>query len=161
MAGIPMRVGDEAPLFKALTQDGSPFSLADYRGKQAVVLYFYPKDNTAVCTAEACAFRDAYEDFVAGGAVVVGVSGDSQESHKEFASRQRLPFILIADPSGTLRNLYGVPKTLWIFPGRVTYVIDKQGIVRHIFHGALASKKHVDKALGIVRLLAGAESPNP
>lgn len=155
MTSIPIRVGDEAPVFQGLTQEGKPFSLAEQRGKSAVVLYFYPKDNTAVCTAEACAFRDAYEDFVAAGAVVVGVSSDTQESHQEFAARQRLPFVLIADPGGALRNLYGVPKTLWFLPGRVTYVIDKQGIVRHIFNAALASQKHVDEALRIVRQLAG------
>jgi thioredoxin-dependent peroxiredoxin len=153
MASIPVRVGDEAPTFRALTQTGAPFAIEDYRGKQAVVLYFYPKNNTSVCTAEACAFRDAYEDFVALGAAVVGVSSDSQSSHKEFAQTQRLPFILLADPEGTLRKLYGVPKTLWILPGRVTYVIDRQGIVRHIFNAALASKKHVDEALRIVREL--------
>ncbi len=156
MSSIPVRIGAEAPTFKALTQTGAPFSLADYRGKQAVVLYFYPKDNTAVCTAEACAFRDAYEDFLAAGAVVVGVSSDSQESHQAFASQQRLPFILLADPGNTLRTLYGVPKTLFILPGRVTYVIDRQGIVRHIFNAALASKKHVDEALKIVKELAAA-----
>jgi thioredoxin-dependent peroxiredoxin len=153
MLSIPIRVGDEAPAIVALTQQGKPFSLADYRGKQAVVLYFYPKNNTAVCTAEACAFRDAYEDFVALSAAVVGVSSDSQSSHKEFALTQRLPFILLADPEGTLRYAYGVPNSLWIFPGRVTYVIDRQGIVRHIFNAALASKKHVDEALRIVREL--------
>lgn len=154
MSSVPVRVGDEAPTFDALTQTGAPFSLADYRGKQAVVLFFYPKNNTAICTAEACAFRDAYEDFVAAGAVVVGVSGDSQHSHQEFAQQQRLPFILLADPGNTLRLLYGVPKTLFVFPGRVTYVIDRQGIVRHIFNAALASKKHVDEALRMVRELA-------
>lgn len=157
-----VRIGDEAPTFKALTQTGAPFSLDDYRGKQAVVLYFYPKDNTAVCTAEACAFRDAYEDFIAAGAVVVGVSSDSQESHQAFARQQRLPFILLADPENTLRGLYGVPKTLFILPGRVTYVIDRQGIVRYIFNAALASKKHVDEALRIVRQLTteAADAPD-
>jgi len=160
MLNVPVRVGDQAPQFSALTQTGATFSLEDYRGKQAVVLYFYPKNNTSVCTAEACAFRDAYEDFLALGAVVVGVSGDSVDSHKAFASSQRLPFILLADPGGTLRNLYGVPKTLWILPGRVTYVIDRQGIVRHIFNAALASKKHVDEGLRIVRQLAKDSTPS-
>lgn len=153
MLNVPVRVGDVAPEFGGLTQTGAPFSLKDCRGKNAVVLFFYPKNNTPVCTAEACAFRDAYEDFVAAGAVVVGVSSDSQSSHKEFAKEQRLPFILLADPGNTLRNLYGVPKTLFVFPGRVTYVIDRQGIIRHIFNAALASKKHVEEALKIVRQL--------
>lgn len=158
MLSVPIRVGDVAPEVCGLTQKGEPFSLKDYRNKKAVVLFFYPKNNTAVCTAEACAFRDAFEDFVAAGAVVVGVSSDSQHSHKEFAQQQRLPFILLADPENTLRYLYGVPKTLFILPGRVTYVIDRQGIVRHIFNAQLASQKHVDEALRIVKNLA-ASSP--
>jgi peroxiredoxin Q/BCP len=150
------RVGDPAPPFQATTQNGEPFDLAEFRGKKIVVLYFYPKNNTAVCTAEACAFRDAYEDFLAAGAAVVGVSSDSQQSHHDFASKQRLPFILLADPENKIRKLFGVPKTLFILPGRVTYVIDREGIVRHIFNAALASKKHVDEALKIVRELEGA-----
>ena len=79
-------------------------SLSNYLGKQAVVLYFYPKDNTSVCTTQACAFRDAYEDFVKAGAVVIGVSSDSEESHRGFADRQRLPFLLISDADGSLRK---------------------------------------------------------
>jgi peroxiredoxin Q/BCP len=90
-------VGDRAPEFTLLSQTGAQVSLAQYQGKQAVVLFFYPKDGTAVCTKEACSFRDAYEDFVQAGAVVIGVSSDAVESHQAFASGQRLPFVLLSD----------------------------------------------------------------
>ena len=152
MASI--QVGDCAPDFTAQSQTGQPISLADYRGKSAVVLFFYPKDGTAVCTKEACSFRDSYEEFVQAGAVVVGVSSDSEESHQAFASGHRLPFVLLSDSEGSLRKAFGVPKTLGIMPGRVTYVIDKQGIVRHMFNSQFAADRHVAEALDVVRQLA-------
>src|SRR5215207_8950898 len=115
-----VQVGDRAPAITGTTQTGETIALADYLGKQAVVLYFYPMDNTAVCTAQACAFRDAYEDFVAAGAVVIGVSSDSQASHQQFAEGKKLPFLLISDEDGSRRKAFGVPQTLGILPGRVT-----------------------------------------
>src|SRR5689334_2839183 len=127
-----IKPGDQAPDFTSTAHTGQTVSLADYRGRQAVVLYFYPKDGTSGCTQQACAFRDAYEDFVKAGAAVIGVSGDSLERHEAFAQSQRLPFLLVSDTDGTLRKLYGVPKTLGLLPGRVTYVIDQAGIVRHV-----------------------------
>jgi thioredoxin-dependent peroxiredoxin len=152
MAAI--KVGDRVPDFTLPAQTGSQVSLADYRGQRVVVLYFYPKDETSVCTKEACSFRDAYEDFVQAGAVVLGVSSDSVESHQAFASGHRLPFVLLADADGSLRKAFGVPKTLGILPGRVTYVIDREGIVRHVFSSQLAADRHVAEALAIVRQLA-------
>ena len=152
MASI--QVGECAPDFTAQSQNGQPISLADYRGTSAVVLFFYPKDGTAVCTKEACSFRDAYEDFVQAGAVVIGVSSDSEESHQAFASGHRLPFVLLSDTEGSLRKAFGVPKTLGIMPGRVTYVIDKEGIVRHMFRSQFAADRHVAEALAVVRQLA-------
>jgi peroxiredoxin Q/BCP len=150
----PVQVGDPAPAFTGATQTGETISLADYLGKRIVVLYFYPKDNTAVCTAQACAFRDAYEDFTTAGAVVIGVSSDSTASHQQFAEGKKLPFLLLSDTDGTLRKAYGVPKTLGLFPGRVTYVIDQQGIVRLVFNSQLFGGKHVTQALAMVRQLA-------
>ncbi len=97
------------------------------------MLYFYPMDGTPVCTKEACGFRDAFEEFTKLGAVVIGVSADSPERHRAFAASRALPFLLLSDQEGSLRKAYQVPKTLGILPGRVTYVIDKQGIVRHVF----------------------------
>jgi thioredoxin-dependent peroxiredoxin len=120
------------------------------------VLFFYPKDNSLVCTREACAFRDAYEDFVAAGATVIGVSGDSAESHEQFASTNRLPFLLATDLDGALRRAFGVPKTLGLIPGRVTYVIDRQGVIRHVFNGQFAADRHVREALDAVRALSSA-----
>jgi peroxiredoxin Q/BCP len=156
MAGI--QVGDHAPDVAFATHTGEQASLADYRGRQAVVLFFYPRDGTPVCTKEACSFRDAYEDFVALGAAVIGVSADSADRHQAFASSQRLPFPLVSDKDGTLRRAFGVPKTMGLLPGRVTYVIDKQGIVRHVFSSQFAADRHVEEALEIVRGLEGSQS---
>lgn len=148
-----VQVGDHAPAFSLPTQSGATVSLADFLGK-TVVLYFYPKDNTAGCTAEACSFRDNYEVFKEAGAEVIGVSSDSETSHQQFASKYRLPFLLLSDKHGTLRKQYGVPATLGILPGRVTYVIDKQGVVRHIFNDMLNAQKHISEALKVVQSIA-------
>ena len=148
-----VQVGDSAPDFALPTQSGALVRLSDFLGKQAVVLYFYPKDNTAGCTAEACAFRDSYEVFKDAGAEVIGVSADSEESHQEFAAQYRLPFLLLSDRDGELRRRYGVPTTFGVMPGRVTYIIDKQGIVRHIFSSQINVQKHVTEALQTLRTL--------
>jgi thioredoxin-dependent peroxiredoxin len=141
-----VQVGDSTPDFTLPDQSGAPISLGEFLGKTAIVLYFYPKDNTAVCTAEACAFRDSYEVFKDAGAEVIGISSDSAESHQQFAAENRLPFILLSDVGGAIRKRYGVPTALGL-PGRVTYIIDRQGTVRHIFFSQFTSKKHVDEAL--------------
>lgn len=148
-------VGDQAPDFTKTTQSGETISLSGFRGDKAVVLYFYPKDETPGCTAEACTFRDNYEDFVQAGAVVVGVSQDSESSHKSFADHHRLPFYLVSDRDKGLQKAYGVPKTLGLLPGRVTFVIDLQGTVRHVFNSQLNAKRHVHEALKVVRAIAG------
>ena len=151
---MSVRAGDIAPDFTLEAHTGQPVSLAEFRNRKVVVLYFYPKDESAVCTKEACSFRDAYEDFVQAGAVVIGVSSDSLESHKAFASGNRLPFVLLADTDGSLRRSYGVQSTLKIVPGRVTYVIDKKGVVRHIFRAQFSAARHVTEAPSMVRRLA-------
>ncbi len=142
-----LRVGDRAPDFSATTHDGKSIGLADYLGKRALVLFFYPKDGTPICTLEACAFRDSYEKFIAAGADVIGISGDTEKSHIAFAQQYRLSFPLISDADGSLRKQFAVPKTLGIFPGRVTYIIDKKGIIRQIFSAQFASSEHVRQAL--------------
>jgi thioredoxin-dependent peroxiredoxin len=152
MASI--QVGDRAPDFTLPSQTGERVSLAGFQGSKAVVLFFYPKDGTAVCTKEVCSFRDAYEDFVQAGAVVIGVSSDSAESHQAFVGVHRLPFVLLADVDDSLRKAFGVPRTLGIMPGRVTYVIDKVGVVRHVFSSQFSAGRHVTEALGVVRQLA-------
>ena len=146
-------VGDPAPDLSMSTHTGEQLSLADYRGKHPVVVFFYPKDGTAVCTKEACSFRDAYEDFTEAGAVVIGISSDSAARHQSFAEKHGLPFLLVSDQEGDARRAFGVPKTMGVFPGRVTYVIDREGIVRHIFSSQFAADRHVQEALDVVRKL--------
>jgi len=147
-------VGAAAPDFTKTTQDGDTISLSQYRAEKTVVLYFYPKDETPGCTAEACTFRDSFEDFVEAGAVVIGVSQDSEQSHKKFAEHHRLPFLLVSDRDKALQKAYGVPKTMGLLPGRVTYVIDREGTVQHVFNSQLNAKKHVREALEVVKRLS-------
>jgi len=147
-------VGDPAPDFTLPSTDGTT-SLAEHRGKW-VVLYFYPADDTPGCTVEACAFRDAYEDFTDAGAVVIGASGQSVESHEAFKAKRNLPFTLVADEDGTLRSAFGVKKSLGVLDGRVTYVIDPQGVVRDVFSSQLRAKQHQARALDVIRAGASA-----
>ncbi len=154
-----LNVGDSAPDFTLPSQTGEPVNLKDLVGRKEIVLYFYPKDNSSGCTAEACAFRDSYEVFKERGAEVVGVSSDSTDSHKGFASKNNLPFILLSDEDGKVRKLYGASSTFGL-PGRVTYIIDRMGIVRHIFSSQLNPKKHIDEALGTLEKIQEAERRN-
>ncbi len=141
-----VRVGDIAPDFKLESQTGEEVSLSEFRGSKNVVLYFYPKDETPGCVREACTFRDSYEVFKEAGAEVIGVSSDSTDSHRKFADHHGLSFLLLSDVKGKLKKEYGVHSTLGLFPGRVTYVIDKEGRVRHIFNSQMHPERHVDEA---------------
>ena len=145
-----LRVGDTAPDFTLLDQRGKPVRLYDLTEKKNVALYFYPKDSTPGCTLEARAFRDAYDVFVAAETEVIGVSSDSVKSHERFAANERLPFLLLSDRDGMVRELYGVERTLGILPGRVTYVIGKGGIVRHVYNSQLRATQHPREALQAV-----------
>jgi peroxiredoxin Q/BCP len=142
-----VKAGDQAPDFSLNTADGQTIRLSDYRGKSEVVLFFYPKDDSPACTAEACSFRDSHEDFLDAGAVVIGVSSDTAVEHQAFAGKHRLPFPLLIDTKGSLRTLYGVPRTLGLIPGRVTYLIDRNGVVRHVYSSQLRPVNHVKEAL--------------
>ena len=146
-------VGDKAPDFTLPSQSGEPVRLQDRIGQRVVVLYFYPKDETRGCTAEACAFRDSHEVFTEAGAEVVGVSSDSVDRHAAFAGRHNLPFTLLSDAGGKVRKAYGVPAALGFIPGRVTYVIDRGGTVRHVFNSMMNIDGHVKDALAVVRQL--------
>jgi len=146
--------GTSAPDFTLPAGGGKTVHLADYRGQKTVVLYFYPKDDTPGCTIESCTFRDAYEDFTAAGAEVIGVSGDSVESHDKFGEKHRLPFILASDPGGATAKAFGVEKGLFgLLPGRVTFVIDRDGVVRDSFSSQLRVKTHVERARDLVKSL--------
>lgn len=146
-----IETGGVAPDFELPDQAGMPVRLSGFRGKRAVVLFFYPKDDTSGCTIEACRFRDEIVRFREAGAEVMGISGDSADSHARFAAKFNLPFTLLSDAGGRVRKLYGVKNTLGIIRGRVTFVIDREGVVRHVFSSLAKAAQHVDEALGALR----------
>ncbi len=148
-----LNVGDRAPRFTACLSTGKSVSLDDYLGKQALVLFFYPKDETAGCTREVCSYRDSYGEIRGLSAALLGVSFDSRESHDRFIARHRLPFPLIADTGRALSRLYGAVRWEgpWPRAKRVTYVIDKEGIIRGVFHHELRIEKHIADVLSVLR----------
>lgn len=148
---MSIRISDKALDFELANQLGIQTKLYDFIGEKNIVLFFYPKDNTPGCTREACAFRDSYEVFQEYGAEVIGISSDSENSHQRFAEKHKLPYTLLSDKGGKVRKLYGVPKTMGFLPGRVTYIIDKKGVVRHIFNSQLNFKGHIEEALKILK----------
>ena len=151
-----LNIGDPVPDFALLNQDGETVRLADYRGKKNIVLYFYPKDETPGCVMEACGFRDSYEDFLATGAEVIGVSADSVDSHKAFQRNRRLPFQLLSDPQNSVRKQYGVSGSLLgLLPGRETFVIGKSGQLLHRFASQLQIDSHISEALEILQSAQG------
>ncbi len=152
-----LKVGDAAPEFVLPSQTGELVNLKEKIGKKEIVLYFYPKDNTPGCTTEARAFRDNYEALEEFGAEVMGVSSDSVESHRGFAAKCDLPFTLLSDAGGKVRELYSVPSTFGLLSGRVTYIIDKKGTVRHVFSSQMNPKRHVDEALNALRSIRDEE----
>ena len=148
---MALTVGDKIPNFTAKDAHGKDFDSQTIVGKQPVVIYFYPKDETRVCTEQACAFRDQYEDFKALGAEVIGISSDSVASHQKFTNRHELPFLLLSDENKKLRKLFGVPNDLFgLIPGRVTYVADREGIILLVFN-SMSGKIHIEGALEILK----------
>ena len=152
---MALAAGDRAPLVALNDQNGEG-RRSDQLGGKALVLFFYPKDDTPGCTAEACAFRDSYADLQALGAEVWGVSGHDQSSHQRFARRHDLPFPLLVDQGNALRKAFGVPNVLGLLPGRVTYVIDGDGVIRHVFNNLLDGPAHRREALDALRALQAA-----
>ena len=149
-----VKVGDPAPNFALFSETGEAVELQNYIREKPIVLFFYPKDNTTICTKEVCHFRDNFGEFKKiKDTEVIGISSDSIDSHKEFSDTYNLPFILLSDPENDVRDEYGVPKTLGLLPGRVTYVIDKEGIIRHIFSSQLNYKAHVEQAISALKSL--------
>jgi len=151
---MSIKIGEKIPYFTLPDQFGKDFNVENVLSQKSLVLYFYPKDETAGCTKQACAFRDHYQDFLDAGAEVIGISSDSEESHGSFANHHRLPFILLSDKGGELRNKFGVPADLLgLIPGRVTYIVDKQGIIKYIFNSQIRIEKHITEALRVLREL--------
>ena len=142
--------GSLAPNFTLPSQSGKMVSLRDFLGKKPVILFFYPKDDTPGCTKEACAFRERHEDFRELNAEVIGISSDPVESHRSFAAKHELPFTLLSDEGGKVRKLYGASSTFGLVPGRVTYVLDEEGVDRYI-SSQLGVEEHVEEALEALR----------
>jgi len=148
----PLKVGDAIPSFSLQDQNGQWFKSEEVIGKQAAVIYFYPKDETPGCTKEACKFRDEFEIFTDLKARVIGISSDNVASHKKFAEKYHLPFTLLADVNKSVRQLFGVPKsTLGLLPGRVTYIINKKGVIIYIFDSQFKAEKHIEKAIEVLK----------
>jgi peroxiredoxin Q/BCP len=145
-----LNVGDVAPNFELNDANNNIVKLSDYRGKKNVVVYFYPKDDTPGCTAQACSFRDNYEDFAGVGAEVIGISSDGAVSHQGFAGKYELPFVLLSDPKGEARKAYDAYDLFGMIPGRVTFVINMEGKVIHKFDSQLSPTKHIKEALNIL-----------
>lgn len=148
-----MNEGDAVPAATFTRADGSKVDMKELVGQGTIVLYFYPKDETAGCTAEACSFRDSYEVFKKAGAEVIGVSSDDAASHEKFKTRHRLPFTLLTDADGSAARAFGVKKSFGLIAGRVTFVIDKAGVIRNRFDSQVRVNKHVEDALAIVKSL--------
>ena len=143
---MSLKVGDQIPEFSLLDQSGISRRSNQLNGK-ALVLFFYPKDDTPGCTAEACGFRDKYDLFKIFGAEVWGVSSDDSISHLNFIEKNKLPFPLLCDTDNSLRKLFGVPKVLGLIDGRVTYIIDTNGEICYVFNDLLNGPAHVTEAL--------------
>ena len=141
----------KAPLFTLSNQDNQPVALSDLLHKGPVVVFFYPKDESTICTKEACAFRDSFSVFQDMGASVVGISGDSVASHRKFADKHGFSFLLLSDADNAVRKAYGVANTLFVLPGRATFVIGQDGHIKLSFSAALAAQHHVDQALQALR----------
>jgi peroxiredoxin Q/BCP len=149
-----MKIGDPCPSFELPDQHGNRINSDQFIGKQKLVIFFYPKDETPGCTKEACSFRDSYEEFLSLDCLVIGISSDSVESHKQFAERHNFQYILLADTNKKVRHAFQVPGSLFgILPGRVTYIVDKEGIIRGIHNSQLNPTSHINEALAIVKSL--------
>jgi peroxiredoxin Q/BCP len=156
---MSLKVGDAAPLFDVTAHDGRRIALSDFAGKRNVVLFFYPKDETSICTKEACGFRDAYEELMGQDTEVIGVSYDSNASHDQFARRHHLPFPLLPDTSRALAKAYGATSLiggLFNTPSRITFLIGKNGAIAGIFRGALSADVHVEGIREAVKKLPAA-----
>jgi peroxiredoxin Q/BCP len=147
-----IKIGSNIPAFTLPDQNGNLFDINSILGKKNLVIYFYPKDDSPGCTAQACSFRDQFEVFTEADAVIIGISSQSVESHKEFALKHRLTFTLLSDEGNKIRKQFGVPTNfLGLLPGRVTYVANKTGKVIFVFNSQTQVTKHVDEALRILK----------
>lgn len=147
---MALKVGEKVPFFESIDQNGNHFDSRTILGIKPVVFYFYPKDNTLGCTAQACEFRDKYEDFRGLGVDVIGISDDDFNSHQNFVKQYNLPFLLLSDSDQKIKNLFGVTKVFFgLLKNRITFVVDKEGIIQMVYDG-LFPKKHISKVLELI-----------
>ena len=154
-----LKAGQNAPEFEAELDDGSTIRLKDYRGEKNVVLYFYPADFSAGCTAQACSFRDSYAAIAGYDAIIAGVSRDSAQSHRDFKAKHHLPYPIITDPEGRLEQLYDVKTSLPLIRPRVTYVIDKAGVIRSALRHDIAIGRHLRDTLDALEAIKAQDTP--
>lgn len=145
-----LNVGENVPDFALVDQNGKEFSVKDFVGKKILVIYFYPKDESSVCTKEACSFRDSFADFTNAGAMVIGINSGNVETHKKFQEHHHLPFTLLSDPGNKVLKLFGV-KNKFVFTGRETFVIDLAGKVAYTFNSFTQGSKHTDEAINFIK----------
>lgn len=150
MAQNTLAVGDKIPEFTLTDQTGKPFESKDEVGKQVLVIYFYPKDESMVCTKEACGFRDAFDEFKKAGAKIVGINDGTVASHKAFADHYKLPFTLLSDPGNKVYKLFGI-KGKMFFTGRQTFIVDLSGKIVYTHEAMLEGKQHADEALKFIK----------
>jgi thioredoxin-dependent peroxiredoxin len=155
-----IEVGSQVPEFVLPDQNGELFNIKDYIGKNSLVIYFYPKDDTPACTKEACYFRDQYEVFSDNGAMIIGISSQSSESHKNFIEKYRLPFTLLSDKEHKAHRMFGVSKNPFLLPSRITFIINKAGKIVFSFDSQVNVISHIDEALRIIKELRMAENEN-
>lgn len=149
-----IQVGDKIPPFTLKDQNGNDFDICSVLGRKKLVIFFYPQDGSLNCTREACYFRDLSDVFEEADSILIGISGQSVESHKEFADKNRLKYTLLSDNKNTVRKLFGVPGAVFgLIPGRVTYVAERSGKVAYIFNSQTETQRHADEALKICLLL--------
>jgi len=148
--GKTLKVGDTIPAFSLRDQNDSLFNIADYIGRKILVIYFYPKDESTVCTKEACSFRDNYKEFDSAGAMVIGINSGSVESHRNFAKNHRLPFTLLSDPDNKVLNMFGVKKKFFI-SGRETFVVDKTGKIVFTYNSMTNGSAHEKETLSFIK----------
>ena len=149
-----LKVGDPIPDLSLNDQDGNLINLHAYKGKHPLVVYFYPKDDTPECTKEACEFRNEHDQFEQYNAKVFGISGDSEKSHQRFIARHSLNFSLLSDRHRKAEKAFGVPRSLFgLLPGRVTFIIDKQGVIQHTLNSQLDARRHTYESLKVLKRL--------
>jgi thioredoxin-dependent peroxiredoxin len=146
----PLTMGDTVPAFTLSDQDGNPFNSSDHLGKSNLVIFFYPKDESMVCTKEACSFRDRYSDLIKAGAIVIGINGGSVSSHKQFQQHDKLPYPLLSDSANLVLNAFGIPRQFFM-TGRKTFVVDKTGKIVFTYTSAFNGTRHAEEALAYLQ----------